>query len=407
MNEYTISELKHAGKVLIHGRTDEIKEKEGIAPGIVSGGFPLFWTGAALEFNIKASVLSVDLYTDYDVYENWVSVFINGVMSQRIMLPKGKFSLKCFRGMNPEELKNVRIIRENQAFESDKSNLLIALSVNTDGEFLEIADRKIKLEFIGDSITSSEGCIGAKKDMDWLPMFFSATNSYSWFIAQNLNADYRVISQSGWGLAGGWDKDPYCRVPAFYDEICGLQNGQKQKNAGSCNKNDFGAWQPDVVIMNLGTNDFSAFNQPEFEVSPEHAVFLADEIEEEISKKSGVYRKENGKCYFNLKLTEDGDFDACSADYWCRRAVKVLKKLRERNPEAYIIWALGMLGGGLFPLVRRAVTQYKTESGDERIEFVPLTEANDETVGSRCHPGRKNHLEAAEKLTGKILSILG
>ena len=380
MASISIKKLSEEKKVIIHGRSAEIPDVKKINEELTEGSYPLFWTGSALEFNVKGSCFNVKLFTDYDQYELWVSILINGAFSQRLMLEKGVNDICCFRSMNPDEVKNVRVIREVQPFDSDKSQLLIGMSAATDGEFLEAEEKKLKLEFIGDSITSSEGCIGAKNDMDWLPMFFSAINSYSFLTAEALNADFRVVSQSGWGLLCGWDGNPYSNIPEYYTKVCGLQKGDRQKAAGSDFYYDFSKWQPDAIILNLGTNDNSAFDQPE-------------------------WKGENGES-FNLKLDPDGSFNREDAALWKAAAERFLFNLRENNPKAEIIWALGMLGHRLDPLVNEAIEQYKKSSGDERVVFVPLNESNEETVGSRCHPGRLCHELAAEKLAKVIKKLL-
>jgi hypothetical protein len=54
---------------------------------------------------------------------------------------------------------------------------------------------------VGDSITSGEGTVGAVYEEDWISAFFSAENTYPRMVADALSAEYRVISQSGWGYA--------------------------------------------------------------------------------------------------------------------------------------------------------------------------------------------------------------
>ena len=130
------------------------------------------------------------------------------------------------------------------------------------------------------------------------------------------------------------------------------------------------------------------------------------DIYEKTGKLPVPYRYDGEKLIYDLKLNSDGSFDEACADYWVGEAVKNIKKIRHYNPGACIIWALGMLGNGLKPLVERTISEYRAETGDERITFLELKECNDETVGSRCHPGIKNHMEAAETISVKIKEVL-
>ncbi|MBP3237524.1 MAG: GDSL family lipase [Lachnospiraceae bacterium] len=404
MDIINIKEAEEKSLLLVHGRHSYLTEPEKINNALDKDCVALFYTGAGIEVNVKASELYVNMYSDYDMYENWISVIINGAMIQRIMLGKGMNRICCFRLMNSEEAKNVRIMMENQTFESDRNGLLIVTGLETDGELLKTEEKKLKIEFLGDSITSSEGAIGAKNDLDWIPMYFSAHNSYPYFTSKLLDADYRVVAQSGWGMVCSWDGNPLCSVPMYYEKVCGLARGEKQAAAGSTNLNDFNSWKPDVVLINLGTNDFSGFKNPSPEITDE--LLKAEKLKDyKNGNLKAPYRFEGDRLIYDLKMKSDGSFDDDCEAYWVSEAVKNLKKIRSLNPDANILWALGMLGSGLFPLVKKAISVYQAETGDARIDFVPLKECNDDTVGSRNHPGPKNHMEAAISIAERIRKI--
>jgi lysophospholipase L1-like esterase len=250
MKEYKPEEIKY---LKIHGRT---------AGGTAS--LPLFWTGSGIELNVKGSELWIEVEVDYGLYEPWIGVLINSAKVSRQMLNKGRYWLCLFRGMNENTVKNVRVIREVQAMNGDPDCSLVIHSVRADGEFLPVKERPVKIEFIGDSITSGEGAVGAREEEDWISMWFSATDNYTALTARELNADYRVISQSGWGVLTSWDNNPDCNLPKYYEKVCGLLTGEKNEKLGALKENDFSAWQPDIVVVNLGTNDSSAFNTPEW-----------------------------------------------------------------------------------------------------------------------------------------------
>ena len=81
-------------------------------------------------------------------------------------------------------------------------------AVHTDGKLMPIEKKWLKMEFIGDSITSGEGTFGARQEEDWIPMFFSSLRDYAYLTAKELDAEYRVFSQSGWGVCNTWDNNP-------------------------------------------------------------------------------------------------------------------------------------------------------------------------------------------------------
>lgn len=97
---------------------------------------------------------------------------------------------------------------------------------------------------MGDSITSGEGTVGAVYEEDWISAFFSAMNTYPRMVADALSAEYRVVSQSGWGIVTGWDGNVENKIPPFYTQVCGLLTGERNASLGALQDYDFEAWQP-------------------------------------------------------------------------------------------------------------------------------------------------------------------
>ena len=162
----------------------------------------LFWTGSGIEFIYTGSEIQVEVNADYDAYEPWLAVELNGVQIGRVPLNKGKNEVCLFRGMTVGKPKHVRILKEVQAMHQDPGHLLQIVGLQyADGEFQQLPEPKYRLEFVGDSITSGEGTVGAIYEEDWISAFFSAMNTYPRMVADALSAEYRVISQSGWGYA--------------------------------------------------------------------------------------------------------------------------------------------------------------------------------------------------------------
>lgn len=364
---YSLSDIKN---LKVHGRTT----------GEISP-LTLFWTGSSIELNAKGSELWIDVEVDYDIYEPWISILINSTAVSRQMLTEGRYWVCVFRGMNENEIKNIRIVRDVQAMSGDPSCSLKIHAVKFDGDFLPIEEKPYKIEFIGDSITSGEGTIGAKPEEDWISMWFSAIRNYTFITAEALNAEYRVISQSGWGVLTSWDNNPHYNIPEYYDKVCGLLTGEKNEALGAFKQNDFDSWQPTVVVVNLGTNDSGAFNSPEWK----------DEVTGETHKQ---------------RLNEDGTPNEEDLKDFEDAVVSFLAKLRKYNKCAHIVWVYGMLGTPIMPAIYRAVDTYIKETSDKRVSVFQLPNTTDETVGSRCHPGVLSHKKAAKELTEYIKGII-
>ncbi|MEF2966663.1 SGNH/GDSL hydrolase family protein [Paenibacillus sp. M1] len=364
---YALSEIEH---VKIHGRTAGNRSP-----------LALFWTGSGIELNAKGSELWVEVEVDYRMYEPWISILVNSVPVSRQMLTAGRYWVCVFRGMDENKIKNVRIVKDVQAMSGDTDCVLKIHTLKFDGVFMPVPDKPYKVEFIGDSITSGEGAIGAKTEEDWIPMWFSAVHNYTAMTAAALNADYRVISQSGWGVLTGWDNNPHSNIPDYYEQVCGLLAGENNKALGAFEEHDFASWQPDVVVVNLGTNDGGAFNSPEW----------SDPATGETHKQ---------------RRNEDGSYREEDLEAFVQAACAFLVKLRRNNPKAHIIWAYGMLGIPMMPAIYCAVDLYMKSTGDQRVSVFQLPNMTEETAGSRTHPGAMAHEHAAKELSGYIKDIL-
>ena len=127
---------------------------------------------------------------------------LNGAWIARFPVQAGRSRVTLFRGMTPGVPKHVRVLKDVQAMHDDPDHfLLIEALAFEGGTFLPLPEPAYRLEFVGDSITSGEGAIGAVCEEDWVAPFFSAVNYYARMTADALQAEWRIVSQSGWGPA--------------------------------------------------------------------------------------------------------------------------------------------------------------------------------------------------------------
>ena len=358
--------IREIPELKIHGRTTACLEP-----------LTLFWTASGFECNISGTELSVEVEVTYDTYEPWFSYTVNGDWVGRQMLPKGRYWIPLFRGISAETIKNVQFYKDLQAMSDDGHSFIHIHALRYDGRFYPVAKKALKLEFIGDSITSGEGLFGAKQEQDWIPMFFSALRNYSYLTAKALDAEYRIFSQSGWGVHSSWDNHIKSAIPHYYKEICSLIPGAENRQIGGTIPYDFGSWQPDYVIVNLGTNDAGAFEQPGW-------------LDEETGKWHKMHKNPDGSY---------ADADICVF----KNAVKdFLGILRQCNPKAQIIWCYGMLGIPLQMPICESLSEYAVQTGDRKVTYLQLPDTDDINVGSREHPGPLCHQQAAEVLAKYI-----
>ena len=340
-----------------------------------AGVLPLFWSGSGVELCFSGAELHVLLEADFKEMEPWAAAEVNGALLLRTPLSRGVNDLCVFRGLTAGTPKRVRLLKETQPMPEDPGSRLWISGLRwTGGDFLPLPPPARRLEFVGDSLTSGEGLYGAQEEQDFASAWFSAVRGFPQRTADLLGAECRVVSQSGWGLRSDWKNDPRHALPDYYTQVCGVAAGRFSAVLGAQDPHDFSLWQPDAVIVNLGTNDAGAMENPPWP-GPGGEMFQQRPDAE------------------GLALLEDA-------------AVDFLKILRQNNPRAKLVWAYGMLETPLGPCLEGAVARFRRETGDESAWYLPLPAVTPETMGARLHPGPACHEAAAETLAGFLERIL-
>lgn len=132
-----------------------------------------------------------------------------------------------------------------------------------DGEII-VSDKvqyDLKIEFIGDSISAGYGVDSTEFSTEEVlklaydPQYDNAADTYCFLTAKALNAEYHIIACSGHGLIRNYNDNQVPLMPEMLDKITPL----------STELWDFHKWIPDMVVINLGTNDFSVGYIPDKE----------------------------------------------------------------------------------------------------------------------------------------------
>ncbi len=322
--------------------------------GLSDGNLVLFWTESGVEFNVKAGFMEVEIDAAYQMFELWLDVFIDDERVMRFPLREGKHKYQVLRGFDKTKETRVRIVRNTQSMPDDKVSLIKICSVDTDAEFLPVKDRAYRFEFIGDSITSGEGGAALTRE-EWIPTVFDPAVGYAAKTAKILDAEYSIVSQSGWGLYASWDGNIQGAIPVVYPFVCGSQKSEEAIRAGAGESWDYDSHRNDAVIINLGTNDSGAMKLDKW---------ARDEF---------------------IKLFHD-----------CGKAF--LNEVRKENKDAVIVWAYGMLGNEIQSDIMDVVNEYNEENGDN-VHFLLLPDCNDGHVGARMHPDPDGHKLAADTLS--------
>ena len=203
----------------------------------------------------------------------YFTVYIDGKrQSERLRAPKGEHILTvAFFETSGEHV--IRIVKENES----NYNLCAIKWVSFSGEILEApAKRERYIEYIGDSLSCGMGALGKKGVPDpQTSIWEDVTQGYTYCSAEELCADCSIISESGIGLAGSW-----------YDPLFDFYSAWSYKRNKDI-KYDF-ARIPDLLVINLGTNDF--YLNCDLKICPTDEV--EQKVKEFIALVRGSYRKD-------------------------------------------------------------------------------------------------------------------
>ncbi len=244
----------------------------------------------------------------------------------------------------------LRFLRSSEPRLSDNDARLILKEVRIDGENPEILNKPCgktrKIAFFGDSITCGYGVLDSGESNTFKTCYQDVTKTYAFKTINAFDADFQIVAQSGQGVVCCVDKTAGYRVSEYFEHNSRFLRDQY----------DHASWKPDVIVLNIGTNDNVA------------------RVEKEVFTKA-----------------------ACA----------LLEQVRGRYPEAEIIWMFGMMGGYIGQAAGDAVELMS--KNDAKLHFLQtpcISRAKDE-VGAVGHPNEKGQQMGADLLIPLVSEITG
>ena len=219
-----------------------------------------------------------------------------------------------------------------------------------------------KIEFIGNSITCGYGNEGLKKEEHFDYATENHYYSYASITARNLQAQHWVVARSGIGAYRNYDGpktgNPESNMPVQYEYTGYAWKPELRKEPTFLQEKwDFNRYQPDVVCINLGTNDLSTPN-------------------------------------YDLTLLKQG-------------YQKLLKMVRQHNPKAKIVFLTGtMLYNQELQIAKQLldeVTAEANKAGDKEVYRFDMNHIDGEAfLGNDWHP----NVYQDEKMAGELTPYL-
>lgn len=199
----------------------------------------------------------------YGSERGYHDVVIDGAITKKIMLEPGVEKYELASGL-PAGEHSASLVKRTQA----QLGKAIFKGFEVNGDLLEPAPAPaLKIEFIGDSITAGEGAEGVNLSPEctqnaagtvgagWGQPFHNANRSYGVVTAHELDAEYHLTAVSGIGLVRNYSQMYDARTMADVYDLMFVE----EMASGPW---DHAAFVPDVVVVALGTNDFSPGDAP-------------------------------------------------------------------------------------------------------------------------------------------------
>ena len=321
----------------------------------------LDWTGSGLEVYYRGSSLWAELEAPAISPIMWMIVLADGCPVTRFPVEPGVRFYPLVLGMEAEKSRLITLMKETQCMPDSPEATVLLRTLRYDGELLPLPARSLKIEFIGDSLTSGEGSLAPQGNDEWITPWFSARGNYSWFACEKLNAERRILSQSGWGVCWDWEHKPEHTLTAFYEQVAGVLQGPESEKRGCGKPNDFSAWQPDIVCIRLLTNDCGGMG-----------------------------------CKNSYEQDRDTVVQGC---------LNLLRLVRKHNPDARIVWILP--GTAFHPELAEEAVRLAEQEGMRELYTFALPDYGPEDTGARDHPNAEWNRKAGLLLADYLKHIQG
>lgn len=304
-------------------------------------GVQMAWPGAGITVRFEGRTLSLTIEDDG---RGMMDVHINGQEVAPLMLKSGTHNYTIVSA-ETASVYDVTVTRRTEVFDTGTFTIK---GVQMEGESLPppSASSDRKMLFLGDSITAGFGVRGDTKTCQYAPETNAPLLSYGGLTAKTLGARAHYIAISGRGVVYNWDDNPMPVMPAQIDlALADHPDGPRW---------DHSAFQPDIVVTLLGTNDWSVIDP--------------------------------GRNKFRTGYRD------------------MLAGLRARFPDAHIVTVSGpLLGGAQGAAIRDGIDWAMDALDDPHISTLDLSLSNTGLVWScNSHPGRDSMAKMARELSTHI-----
>ena len=292
-----------------------------------------FTLSGNLSGDVTMTVNVDNQYTSRELHSIFIEV--DGVTSY-INLKEGLQTVTLASGLSAAK-HTIKVSKGSEAYRDD----MYIHSVTYTGTLQKAQAATRRIEFLGDSITAGSGVFFQHCGYGPTHSYFSYAN----MTADALGADYYSVANGGWRFTSTFNSSS--SIATIYPYVSMHEDLGEYDNS---------QWQPDVIVINLGTNDAIGARS-------DTTNYTAASFEENI--------------FIMLDL------------------------VRQKNPDAEIIWAYGMMLSEKKEWIQSAVEKYALQ--DSKVHYV-YCQPN--TKGQGNHPNFEGSTTNADILVEAICEIM-
>ena len=207
------------------------------------------WSGSAMMAHFQGTGATLRI----DGSPNQFTVVVDGNVAPQVLKVVSGTSQYAVASGLAAGTHDVVIWKRTEGTQGD--NRFLGVDV-TGGQLLASpAAPERRIEIYGDSITAGYGMDGAGPNCTFTPDTEDHYLTYAAVTARSLNAELHAIAWSGIGMYRNYNVSGASAdaMPAVYARILASQSASTW---------DFSKWQPQAVVINLGTNDASTNGDP-------------------------------------------------------------------------------------------------------------------------------------------------
>ncbi|MGN0168178.1 MAG: GDSL-type esterase/lipase family protein [Acetatifactor sp.] len=330
----------------------------------------LGYSASSVTFTFVGKKAVADIWSDADAWgeetKGYIAVYVDDGEEpvKRICLEQPENVYTLYES-NEEKKVTITIMKYSEAKFGHCG--IRYLEIDTDKLCPPPAAGERRMEIIGDSITCGYSVETENELQPFHTAFENPTKAYSLLTAKELGAEVNLVSWSGNGILSSYVEETAtapsdeCLMPTLYlyTDISGSEK-LFGRDESKWERWDFSRFVPDIILINLGTNDSS----------------WCKDIRD---------RKDNFR----------------------DRYVEFLKEIRENNPGAQLLCMLGTMDQRLLKEVESAVGIFAGTQKDEKVHFLalPPQSAEDGYVG-QFHPSVLTHRKTARLVVDEVRRIM-